>query len=369
MFHRLSCLSKGVNEVRNFFAVVSLTIVTSLFVFASTYKVTATISVTNSKPISVWTYQKMLGVGIDVDWVNFKKTSEYFMNAYRRGTNVPLLFKERGFNHVRIRIGGDVVSDSELMNELKIAVNECLKANIIPIISYSASDFRKNPDSNEAFEEVVKWWTYVAKQFKGYPYLLSYDLIIETSGKIANSKYNDRLNELYQEVVSAIHKIDPYRIVFITPNDVSNPYYLQYLKIPQPSTYVMVEWHFYAAGPSKHNPRKLWTTGTFQEKQLILSKIDYAYHWSMEHHIPTWVGAWMATDYNKVNKKKRFPDGAPAGGEYTLNEEKNFARFMAESLKNKGIPYAINADNKYFDIEELKWYKSVESVLNIILNP
>ncbi len=336
--------------------------------FAGTYKLIPVLRMCNSTPISTWKYQRMLGVGIDVNWLSTKMGAEYFMKSYREGMNVPMLFKERGFNHVRIRVSGNTM-DAQKMTELKIAVNECLNADLIPVISYVASNFREHPDSKAAFNGVITWWTSVAKAFKGYPYTLSYDIIIETSGKIANSKYNTTLNTLYQKVVSVIHAVDPHRIVFVTPNDVSNPYYLKYLKIPNPSTYVMVEWHFYAGGPSKRNPKKLWTTGTAHEKSLVLDKINYAYNWSMKYRIPTWVGAWMATDYNKMNRHKKFPDGAPDGGEYTLSEEENFALFMAQSLKAKGIPYAINADNKYFNAKTNTWYKSVEKVLDIILNP
>lgn len=48
----------------------------------------------------------------------------------------------------------------------------------------------------------------------------------------------------------------------------SDATYLQELTIPtQHNGYLMAEWHFYASGPSKENPRKLWTIGNELEKK------------------------------------------------------------------------------------------------------
>ncbi|KGG79391.1 hypothetical protein Y919_12475 [Caloranaerobacter azorensis H53214] len=63
----------------------------------------------------------------------------------------------------------------------------------------------------------------------------------------------------------------------------------------------MAEWHFYASGPSKTNKRKLWTIGTEEEKQLITNKINIALEWQKNAGIPTWVGAWLPSNYNDGN--------------------------------------------------------------------
>ena len=86
----------------------------------------------------------------------------------------------------------------------------------------------------------------------------------------------------------------------------------------------MAEWHFYAAGPSKTNEKKLWTTGTPAERQLVQSKIDKALQWQRETGIPTWVGAWMPGNYND-------------GNDYTLDEQLAFASFVAQALEDASI--------------------------------
>jgi len=322
------------------------------------------ISSTN-QTISIFDYQQILKVGIDVDWCKTQDGRFYATKSHKEGVNVPLLFKQRGFSHVRIRIKDSVLSDPSLLQEIKDMVDDSIKAGIIPIIAYQASEFKDNPDSDEVLNGVVEWWKKVATTFKDYPYTVSYDLIIETTKEL--KKRNDRLNLLYEKAVSAIHQIDNKRIVIIAPNKISNPYELDKLVVPTPSDYIMVEWHFYAAGPKKDNPKKQWTTGTDREKKLITDKVDYAYNWSIENNIPTWVGAWMANNYNDVNRDKTLPDGTPMGGEYTIPEQKVFARFVRKSLVDKNIPYAVNSDTKYFNRKTNQWYEAVSGVLDIIL--
>ncbi len=316
-------------------------------------------------PVRPVDYQKMMGVGINVDWVMFKKVRRAFLNASERGINVPEIFKKRGFSHVRIRVNNDVLEDPEAMKALKIAVSNSLKAGLVPVIAYAASDFMENP-SEKTLQEAVNWWEKVATIFKDYPYYLSYDLIIETNKNIRY--HNDLLNLFYYKVIPAIRKIDPYRIIFVTPNDTSNPCSLKFLKFPK-DPYTMIQWHFYASGPSKKNPKKLWTTGKKEEKKLITDKINCALSWAKERGMLTWVGAWMPSNYNKSHKNRKFPDGAPAGGDYTIDEIVNFASFMSHALKSHRIPFAINADTKFFDIKRLRWYKSVSQIIRVILDP
>jgi len=318
-----------------------------------------------TEAIAPYTYQKMLKVGMDVDWCKTKEGRFYAHKSHQEGVNVPLLFKQRGLSHVRIRIKDSIFSDPTLLQEIKDMVDDSVKAGITPIIAYQAHEFKDDPTSDEVLNGVVEWWKKVATTFKDYPYTIGYDLIIETTKEV--KKHNDRLNLLYDRVTKAIRKIDPKRIVIVAPNKISNPYELPKLTVPIPTDYMMVEWHFYAAGPKKHNPKKQWTTGTQREKKLITDKVDFAYNWSKEQSIPTWVGAWMANNYNEVNQNNKLPDGAPAGGEYSIEEQKVFARFMRESLVSRGIPYAVNSDTKFFNRKTNQWYGSMSGVLDVIL--
>ncbi len=323
---------------------------------------------TTLTPISPQAYQKMLGVGIDVNWVVFPKIMEAYKVAHDKSIDIPLLFKQRGFSHVRVRVKDaplySVQKDGlTLKQQLVMVINDCLKAHLIPIITFTATKFRQNPNS-ATLNNALNFWKEVATIFKNYPYVVSYDLIIETSGNI--SKNNFLLNEFYQKAVNEIRSIDKYRILFLSPNGTSNPYLLPHLWYPKEDKYIMIEWHFYAAGPSKRNKSKLWTTGTDYEKSLILKKIGFAKEWCKSHGLYSWNGAWMPTNFNHAKKPFKMPDGAPMG-DYSLQEEINFASFVSSSLNKEGIPFAINAGSKFFNYEDFKWYASTSKVIDAIL--
>lgn len=294
-------------------------------------------------PISPWKYQSKLGKGMDVDWSKTKKGKEnYNLKAVQD-------FEDVGVNHVRIRIKEE--ADNDLFVALDEQIDDCINTGIIPIIAYQADEFKNNPNE-ENLQKVVDWWRIVAERYKDKSYLLSFDLLIEATDAL--NKQPEKLNELYERVVAEVRKTNPQRIVIISPRLRSDAQYLSELKIPsQANGYLMAEWHFYAAGPSKDNDRKLWTIGTENEKKLITDKINYALEWQKKTDIPTWVGAWMPGNYND-------------GDDYSIEEQVIFAEFMTSALVDAQIPFAINSDAKFYDRETNDWIDNMQPVFNAI---
>jgi hypothetical protein len=210
-----------------------------------------------------------------------------------------------------------------------------------------------NP-TQQNIERFASWWATLAKHYRGWSHLLAFDLVIEVHGKL--NREPRVLNEAYQAALRAIRRYDPCRIVFLAPPHRDSPDYLDELWVPRNDPYVAVEWHFYAAGPSPTNPEKLWTTGTPREKMLILEKIMEAVQWMKKTHIPTWVGAWMPSDYNH-------------GNHYNITEQVKFATFMSCALREAGIPFAVNADQQYYDIKTHQWRRDRLPVVEAILHP
>jgi hypothetical protein len=77
----------------------------------------------------------------------------------------------------------------------------------------------------------------------------------------------------------------------------------------------------------------------------------------------TWVGAWMAGNYNK-------------GNEYTVEEQVGFASFMTRSLNGANIPHSINTDDKFinFSSNPKTWFTRTTTaggipVRDAIINP
>lgn len=298
------------------------------------------------EPVSSITSQKyaaLLGRGMDVDWVKTGQGMEDY-NA-----KAPQDFKKLGFSHVRIRIADDISED--LLLHLDRVITDCLSCGLIPVVAYQANDFKENP-SDANLDRVVAWWKTVSERYKNSSNLLSFDLIIEVTDELNNQPAT--LNRLYEKAVAEIRVANPYRIIFISPIVRSDPENLNTLVIPSKANgYLMAEWHFYASGPSKSNPKKLWTTGTEEEKELIRQKIRYAVAWQQKTGIPTWVGAWMAGNYND-------------GNEYTVLEQVAFATFVKDELDRNKIPFAINSDTHFYNRSTGSWIEEMLPILKAL---
>lgn len=226
-----------------------------------------------------------------------------------------------------------------------------MQNELIPIIAFSAKPYKENPNAKE-HEKVVEWWKMMAERCKDLSPKVSFDLIVEPSDKV--KKDVAELNSLYEDCVTAIRKTNPKRIIFIAPPKLSHPEGLKNLKIPSSGNgYLMAEWHFYAAGPSKSNDKKRWTTGTAEEKQKIKKSIKVAVDWQKETGIYTWVGAWMPGAYNKDDN-------------YSVKEQTEFASFMTQQLDKYGVPFAINADHHFYDYKAEQWIPKYKDLLNTI---
>jgi hypothetical protein len=236
---------------------------------------------------------------------------------------------------------------------LKNTVDASLKAGLIPIITYIDSDLAQHPNSKN-INYSVEVWSEIAKMFKEYPQTLSYDLYIEPNKKLG--KRVKKLLRFYRESILAIRLLDKDKILFIAPSHIANPYYLdELLPIVQDSRLnhkLMIEWHFYASGPSKTNKKKLWSSGTAYEKELIDKKIVYAHAWCKKHSLYSWMGALMPGDYNH-------------GDNFTQAQQIAFIGYTLKRLKDYSIPAAINAGQQFYDYKTKRLKR--EAVLREIL--
>ena len=284
-------------------------------------------------------YQKMLKVGINVNWAIFPKIIKIYDSSF------PSYFAKEGFSTIRLRFDfTDKILDvfdynkTKYVNFLKKLVNDCEANNLHIVLADGAEEFKNNPNE-ETLNTLVNNWILIAKAFKSYPKNLSYNLIIEP-GKGLNRK-NDILNEFYQKVYKEIRKIDKTRILLWAPDRRSNPKLLDETWYPENDEYIMAEWHNYAAGPKEG----------YEED--IPKMVENVKIWEEKTHIPTWFGAWMPGNYNH-------------GDDYNLTEQIKFATFLTKELKKAGIPFAINADTQFFDYENRKWNNRYPVVKAII---
>ncbi len=295
-------------------------------------------------------YQSMLGKGMDVDWAKTRQGLRFY------NRKMPADFKQRGLQHVRIRVA-DTASPA-LLKHLQQVVDDALQAGLMPIIAYQGDPLERDPLNPASQRAFLNWWQAVAEQFKGYPPELAFNLIIEVSGKL--KKHPDVLNAIHAQTIALIRQTHPNRILIAAPGHLSAPEALVDLRLP-PDKHLMVEWHFYAAGPSRHNPKKQWTNGNAAEQQLIHDKIALGKAWQEQNGIPTWVGAWMANNFNEHENRGR--------GDYSIPEQVKFARFVASELDKANIPFAVNSDTKFYDRATGQWITEQQPVLDAILTP
>lgn len=295
--------------------------------------------------ITPQTYAASLGRGLDVDWL---KNSDGWRHY---NENVVAEFKRKGLSHVRVRIRDD--PDAALLRRLDQVVTDCTRHGLIPVIAYQADTFKNRADE-KSMAKAVGWWQTVAQHGKNYPSTVSFDLVIEVSDAL--NQLPQTLNRYLDQATTAIRRSNPERIVIISPRVRSAPEYLSDITIPaKHNGQLMAEFHFYAAGPSRTEAAKLWTTGTAAERKIIIDKIATAKRWSEQHKIPTWVGAWMPGNYNK-------------GNDYTLEEQRRFARFVVCELDKAQIPFSVNSDTKFFDGARGRWIHAMLPLLDDILS-
>jgi len=279
----------------------------------------------------------MLGKGFDVAWSEFSK----YINNHHEQKVIDIA--EAGFTSVRIRVNKPAGED--LFSHLDEHINQCLKHGLIPILAFHGHDAEEGTDMEEAKAQTAQWWRIVAEHYKDYSDRLVFNLFVELNGNL--KKDHELLNEFYAAVIPAIRESNPYRILIVPPVGLSKPANLQYIQLPDDSdSFIMMEWHCYAAGPALSG-NKQWTIGTPEERQLVLNHFNAATDYMNQTGRSTWLGAWMAGNYNK-------------GNEYDVPAQVQFATFFVREMAKIGVPWCINTDDKFYDYINLKWYPEGE---------
>lgn len=275
---------------------------------------------------------QQMGKGFDVAWSEFNKYIENHDEKKVRD------IANAGFTMVRIRVNKPATED--LFSHLDIQIDQCLKYGLIPVLANQGLDAEEATDVEAAKADITNWWRTVAEHYKDYSDKLAFNLFVETSGNF--KKDYDLLNEFYAEMIPAIRESNPHRILIVPPVGLSKPANLKYIELPDESDpFIMMEWHCYAAGPALSG-NKQWTTGTEEERQLVLNHFEEAKEFMKQSGRVTWLGAWMAGNYNK-------------GNEYDIPSQVQFATFFVRELAKMEVPWCINTDDKFYDYLKLEW--------------
>ena len=148
-----------------------------------------------NNPIDPWTYQSLLGRGMDVDWCKTRQG----METYDR--QIVENFRDMGLSHVRIRVKDD--ADEQLFSVLDRVIDDCLDCGVIPVLAYQADDMKNQP-TQKNIDRVADWWQTVAERYRDKSYRLSFDLVIEVTNALNDKP--ELLNDIYEQLVSVVRK-------------------------------------------------------------------------------------------------------------------------------------------------------------------
>ncbi len=205
-------------------------------------------------------------------FTNYFKTS--VPAAKYRTDNIKDIY-DKGFRNVRLRClaqeyddGYDTTKFMNFLDRLTEVVDECIERDVAPIISWihHAAEARANETDRQNY---IDWWTRVAEKLKDRNYHLSFNLFTELGTDHCAENGEDRkgetcagslrrntmkYNNWTSEVISAIcatGENNAERIIILgAPEKTTKGLNKIALPGPEDRSFLMVEWHEYAAGPT-----------------------------------------------------------------------------------------------------------------------
>ena len=206
----------------------------------------------------------------------------------------------------------------------------------------------------------MAWWTAVANRLKDKDYRLSFNLFEELTSsrckkltdinpECPDSIYRkiDKYNKWTSEVVTAIRKTNGKNgkriLILSSPNMTAQGLTLISESIYENDDYMMAEFHLYAVGPNKYSKSpKYWVgDGKTHGRTQVLDAIKGVKEFTEETNVYTYFGAWMPVDSKKANLEQW--------------EVIEFAKYFVETMKKEGIPWTLNALQKYYDSTKGIW--------------
>jgi hypothetical protein len=276
--------------------------------------------------------------GFDVAYSQFPTP----INEYNEQGLVDI--KIAGIDHVRLRTDASA-TEADLFWHMDRSVDDALRHGLVPIIAYHAAEYRVHATAADK-AATVDWWSTVAARYAQRSHKLALNMFIELLGVSVHALSDwNVINDWYIDITAGIRASSPTRNIIYTSIKISDPCQLASLQVP-PSAgeYYLAEWHDWAAGPITGG-RHGWIgqDGTVALKEQIDERIECALAWTAATSKPTWLGAWMPGIFNL------YPD------HWYVGEAVEFTRYLTAKLKTAGIPWAANAEFRFYDMPSNTW--------------
>ncbi len=331
----------------------------------------------HTQPVKPKDYQELIQQGFATNYFKSKKPAIKY-----RSDNVKDVYN-RGFRNLRLRSRADLYNApytetnfTWFLTNLTKVVDDCINGSVAPIISWI--HHRAEANSTEAERQnYLTWWKKVADTLKDRSYLLAFNLFTELGvdgcvkfniscdNSLRNNinKYTNWSTEVVRAIRATGGKNEKRILILGSPQKLS--YALADIdeSVYDNDTYIMVEWHDYAAGPYKRDGRlRNWSGNgtTFREDNVtndrtnLLKDLQLAKNFTDRTGLCTYFGAWMPRDNSN--------------GKLNQTEVINFARFFVSELKKEEIPWSLNVLDEYYDTKECEWQTGIQTIKKANLN-
>ena len=328
----------------------------------------ASIEVDFSQPVTAADYHKIIKEGFAT---NYFKSDFGVRNRYKYNSKNIQDIYDRGFRNVRLRARPRIyntpyekdIQFTWFLNNLTMVVDDCIRVGVAPIISWE-NHIGEEFATEEERGYFLDFWRLVAEKLKDRNYHLSFNIFTELgtgycktqceqSLRTNITKYNEWTRAVVNTIRSAGGKNAERIIILGAPQKTSENLGLIDRSIYHNDPYMLVEWHFYAAGPNKNRKRngreskRFWRgNGTESQRQVLKDFIKKAEDFANNGGLPGYFGAWMPKD--NIN------------GNLSQQEVVNFARFFVNELKLKNIPWSLNVLDNYYDTVESEWITGIQ---------
>ena len=315
-----------------------------------------------SQPLTAAEYHKIIKQGFSTFY--FKLDNQLRNNFNYQPKNIHDVY-DRGFRNLRLRCRPEPYekpynsSDfTRFLNKLEEVVDKCIEVGVAPIISWENHQAEAYATEEER-ELYLLWWKKVAEKLRDKNYHLSFNLFTELGkDKCRNNcslslptnitKYNEWTAAVVRIIRAAGGKNAQRILILGAPQINSRSLNMIDRSIYENDPYMLVEWHYYAAGPNKRlfrNGRpteRYWSgNGTESQRQVLKNFIELAENFANSGGLLGYFGAWMPRDN--------------LYGQMQQEEVENFARFFVNELKMKNIPWSLNALDNYYDTASSEW--------------
>ena len=159
------------------------------------------------------------------------------------------LITAQGFDHIRVPVAwsyylkqdaGSIEIDPALLTDLEPVLRRALEKNMRVMLDWHHFDALTNdPQANRAY--FVASWEAIARHFKSWPPELFFELLNEPRDALTT----EVANSIYADAIAAIHRIDPGRILFVSPGNWGDIRELDKLHLPDGDDRIAVTVHCY----------------------------------------------------------------------------------------------------------------------------